>query len=103
MHELPVTESILDIVLRHATANKVRNVVSIKIFNMRDGEAFYIQELLHLRCVNQLHAREGLFMGKCRFAVTVRFLMVLSIMVLFVGCGGSANHRSLGSYNLCHA
>ena len=41
MHELPITESILSIVLKHATANKVRYVVSIKIFNMGDGEAFF--------------------------------------------------------------
>ncbi len=35
MHELPVTESILDIVVRHAQANGVRQVVAI---NLRVGE-----------------------------------------------------------------
>jgi len=31
MHELPVTKSILDIVLRHAEANEVRRVVAVDL------------------------------------------------------------------------
>lgn len=45
MHELPVTESILSIVLKHATANKVRAVVSIslKVGELSDLEDEWIQ------------------------------------------------------------
>lgn len=46
MHELPVTESILNIVLKHAQANKVRKVVSIglRVGEMSDLEDEWIQQ-----------------------------------------------------------
>jgi hydrogenase nickel incorporation protein HypA/HybF len=45
MHELPVTESILNIVLRHAAANQVQAVVSIglRVGEMSDLEDEWIQ------------------------------------------------------------
>jgi hydrogenase nickel incorporation protein HypA/HybF len=45
MHELPVTESILNIVLKHAAANRVRAVVSIslRVGEMSDLEDEWIQ------------------------------------------------------------
>lgn len=46
MHELPVTESILKIVLKHAQTNHVRRVVSIglKVGEMSDLEDAWIQQ-----------------------------------------------------------
>jgi hydrogenase nickel incorporation protein HypA/HybF len=41
MHELPVVESILSIVLRHAETNKVRAVISI---SLRVGEASDLED-----------------------------------------------------------
>jgi hydrogenase nickel incorporation protein HypA/HybF len=45
MHELPITESILKIVLKHAEANKVRRVIAIhlKIGKLSDLEDEWIQ------------------------------------------------------------
>jgi len=45
MHELPVTESILNIVLKHAATNQVRSVVSIslRVGEMSDLEDEWIQ------------------------------------------------------------
>lgn len=46
MHELPVTRSILDIVLRHSAANEVARVLSvdISIGALSDLEAQWIQD-----------------------------------------------------------
>lgn len=45
MHELPVTESILNIVLKHARANKVRKVVTVhlQVGKLSDLEDEWIQ------------------------------------------------------------
>ena len=45
MHELQVTESILDIVLRHAEANQVNKILSIqlKVGELSDLEDEWIQ------------------------------------------------------------
>ncbi len=46
MHELPVTERVLDIVLKHAEKNHVRKIVSItlKVGELSDLESEWIQQ-----------------------------------------------------------
>ena len=54
MHELSVTEKILDIVLKHARMNQVRKVVSITLIigEMSDLESQWIQHYFDYLCKN---------------------------------------------------
>lgn len=72
MHELPVTESILSIVLKHAAANQVRNVVSIslRVGEMSDLEDEWIQR--YFDYLSKGTAAEGAKLKIERVPVTIQ-------------------------------
>lgn len=78
MHELPVTKSILDIVLRHAANNKVRRVsaIDLSIGALSDLEPEWIQS--YFDHISKGTAAEGARLRVSRSPLTFRCVSCLA-------------------------